>query len=1335
MSSSAEHRPSKLDISLVVRDPIVVSPDISVLEAIAQMQQVQLTAPPPAASGAADTEATDTEATDTRVTAHQRIRASGVLVVADEQYAGILTTPDIVGLLSQAAGDTAALAEIPIGEAMRAGVRLYQKDWVNAAAAIARLQQQNDSHLVILNAQGYPLGVVTCETLQPALNRELQNQRRIEALLADSERRYASLTALAPVGILRTSAAGRCTYVNEYYCQILQLAPEALVGQMWDYRLHPDDRDRVIATWERSVQANEPSSVECRLYRADGAVVWIHNRSAAEYGSHGQITGYVSAATDITESKRAEAQLQSLIAGTAATTGQDFFPALARHISETLEVSHVAVAERHGEKMQTLARCMHGELLPNTVYDLANTLCEEVLQRGSRHGSSPVQQAFPEDLSADTGQSHLGVLFRDSAGEAIGTLCVFDAQPVKDLQRAEQILRVFAARASAELERQRATSSLEQLNRQLETKIQIRTAELQEQKRFLQTVLDTLPVPVFWLDGQSTYLGCNQAFAAANGLGSPADLIGKTITDVVRVRSESEGFMADNQRILETGRSELGIQESYTGPNGEQKRIETSKAPLLNLAGDVVGIVATFQDVTEREQSEQALRNSEQRFRSAIANAPFPISIHAEDGEVIQISAAWTELTGYTHADIPTMVTWAQLAYGDRAEFVLENYIRKLYSLESRWDEGEFTITTQEGSQRIWQFSSAPLGALADGRRLATSMAVDVTERRRAELALRESEERYRTIYNQAALGLISFSAEGSIIDVNPSFCQMLGYSREELLSKTALQLTYPGDHAEFFPAVARLFTDEQHSFFKEKRCLRKDGSHFWVGATVSIVRDSAGQIKHALGVLQDISARKQHEAERERAEAQSYALLRRSQLLNRISSEIRASLELDTILHNLVHAVVAELAVDSCTFGWYTHSEDTEQGLAQLEVIWEKKSRDGASCLGTYSADLCPLALEHIASDQPFRVDRITAAPDVALADHLQQIGLLTYFCLPIHTAGGKIGSLQMGRFDADQPWTEEEIELFYSIANQVAIAIYQAQLYEESQAKTQALERSYRELQDAQIHMVQAEKMSSLGQLVAGIAHEINNPVGFIYGNLAVATNYVDSLTALVQCYQQAYPEPTQSVAQLLHQADVDYILTDFPKLLASMENGATRIQAIVQSLRTFSRLEQAGQSAVDINQRIENTLVILQNRLNGRAGKPEIAVVKRYGDLPQIECYGSLLDQVFINLLVNAVDAIEERQAAVHDHTGRILITTALSSDRVLISIQDNGIGMDAATQASIFNPFFTTKPIGVGTGMGLSISYQIVAGSHNGRLDCRSIPGEGTEFIIEIPSCLS
>ena len=286
---------------------------------------------------------------------------------------------------------------------------------------------------------------------------------------------------------------------------------------------------------------------------------------------------------------------------------------------------------------------------------------------------------------------------------------------------------------------------------------------------------------------------------------------------------------------------------------------------------------------------------------------------------------------------------------------------------------------------------------------------------------------------------------------------------------------------------------------------------------------------------------------------------------------------------------------------------------------------------------------------------------------------------------------------------------------------------------ARTAALQASYQQLKDAQLQLVQSEKMSSLGNLVAGVAHEINNPVSFIYGNLEPCLDYVGALSHLIALYQKHYSHPHPEISEFIEQADIQYTLEDFPNLINSMQTGANRIQSIVQSLRTFSHAQQEGVKAIDIHNNIDSTLVILQNRLNGRAGTPAIDVVKNYGELPLIECYGGLLNQVFMNLLVNGIDAIEQQQkTASPDYLGCLSITTkVVSHEKIVISIRDNGIGMAQKTQDKIFNPFFTTKPVGIGTGMGLSISYKIVTGDHQGQFYCSSALGKGTEFAVELP----
>lgn len=296
---------------------------------------------------------------------------------------------------------------------------------------------------------------------------------------------------------------------------------------------------------------------------------------------------------------------------------------------------------------------------------------------------------------------------------------------------------------------------------------------------------------------------------------------------------------------------------------------------------------------------------------------------------------------------------------------------------------------------------------------------------------------------------------------------------------------------------------------------------------------------------------------------------------------------------------------------------------------------------------------------------------------------------------------------------------------------------LYNESQNKTIQLQKSYQELKETQLQLIQAEKMSSLGQLVAGIAHEINNPITFITGNLGPALNYFEKLKQLLSLYTEAVQTLPPDIAQFLKENDIEYIVEDLPKLLVSMSHGATRIEDIVQSLKTFSRLGGSELNTVDLHENIDSTLVILQNRLNGRSGTPKIAIHKDYGDIPKIECYVSLLNQVFMNLLVNAIDAIEEQQILEGElFTGIIKITTAVIDEhRISVAITDNGLGINPSIKANIFNPFFTTKPVGIGTGMGLSLSYQIVTQNHNGTLSVESIPGERTTFLTELWCSLS
>jgi signal transduction histidine kinase len=488
------------------------------------------------------------------------------------------------------------------------------------------------------------------------------------------------------------------------------------------------------------------------------------------------------------------------------------------------------------------------------------------------------------------------------------------------------------------------------------------------------------------------------------------------------------------------------------------------------------------------------------------------------------------------------------------------------------------------------------------------------------------------------------------------------------------------------------------------------------------------------------------------------------SQVLRQVTDQIRSTLDLKTVLTTVVQEVQKLLNTDRVVM--YQFGSDWVG-----EVVVEVVRDPWHSILGNRHQDDC-FPTDH---GQQYLDGRVRAIADVAIADiapcHkalLRTMQVQANLVVPIRFVNRLWGLLIAHECNAPRLWEPFELDLLQQLADQAAIALHQAELYEQScvaaatataQAQqlrqtTDELTQTLQELKKTQSQLVQTEKMSSLGQLVAGVAHEINNPVSFIHGNLFYVATYAQSLMEVVAAYEQDHPQPNPQLRAVLEAADLDFLKQDFPKVLESMQVGVGRIQQIVRSLQNFSRHDQADKKHVDLHEGLDNTLLILQHRLKAVGNRPEIQIVKTYGDLPPVECYSGQLNQVFMNLLSNAIDALEEAQNVRRKERDAVkearnqeenplnpqpsalsptisIHTSLIDSNRVLVRIADNGLGMDEPVRARLFDPFFTTKPVGKGTGLGLAISYQIVVEKHNGSIQCHSRPGQGAEFAIEIP----
>ncbi|MEG4396420.1 PAS domain S-box protein [Microcoleus sp. BROC3] len=632
------------------------------------------------------------------------------------------------------------------------------------------------------------------------------------------------------------------------------------------------------------------------------------------------------------------------------------------------------------------------------------------------------------------------------------------------------------------------------------------------------------------------------------------------------------------------------------------------------------------------------------------------------------------------------------------------------------------------------ELNESTLAALASS---ADAIALGI-KRKQTEEALATQKQTLRAIIDNAPIWVWLTDTKGKMLLVNKTFCESVNVPEERFLAASHSSEILGGEAFAKCMASDVQVGSQDTPFYADEIMQFADGNNHHLEVIKAKVKDANGSTIGLIGLGLDVTKQKESQIQSQQSEARFRKLAEQEALLNQLASNIRESLDLDTILATTVQQIRELLQLDRCQFIWYWPDASPPVWAVQYEA----KNADLPSLLGLVPAGVTGSHAERIAKLEIIRVDDCETLTDPAEREFFRSVGFNSLLDIPLQTSAGKIGVICCSDSSSVRCWSDGEVELLVAVGNQLAIAINQAELYTKSvdsariaQEQAAKLEVTLCELQQAQTQLVQAEKMSSLGQMVAGIAHEINNPVSFIFGNLTYTEEYTTNLMKLVQMYRDEYPEPSPDIQQAIEVLEMDFVLDDLPKMLSSMQVGATRIRDIVRSLRNFSRLDESDMKKVNIHEGIDSTLMILEHRLKVQrvsvAGteyrRPAIQLVKEYGELPLVECYAGLLNQVFMNIIANAIDVLQQPL----ENPGIIRIRTEVEGTLAVIRIADNGAGMTDRVKQRIFDPFYTTKPIGSGTGMGLAISHSIIVEKHKGEIKCFSVVGKGTEFIIEIP----
>lgn len=822
-----------------------------------------------------------------------------------------------------------------------------------------------------------------------------------------------------------------------------------------------------------------------------------------------------------------------------------------------------------------------------------------------------------------------------------------------------------------------------------------RTEEnLRNTQDFLNAVLQNLPISVFIKDAvEQKFIYWNKASEELFGYSSD-EVLGNNAAELLEPE-QANYLQAQDLELFARHKGVDLPEEIIQLPRRGKRILHTKKVPLFDDSGAPKYILGIAQDITESKKTETELS----RLAIVAQKTQNGVIITDAQGCIEWVNEGFTRISGYVLAEMQGKKP-GDVLQGPQTDPLTIAQLRSALDAGEPFNQ-EIYNYRKDGKGYWVALSIAPIYQETGELEGFIAVQTDITDRKQATESVRESESYYRCIVETASEGVWMFDSESITTFANSRMAEMLGYTVEEMLGRSLFEFIGDDDReiAESYVQRRRQGIRERHDFM----FTRKDGSHLWAIVSATPMFDAEGKFSGVLRMITDISDRKQAEAE-----------LR--QTLQELEFE-KFALDQSAIVSN------------TNEFGIITYVNDQFCELFKYsrEELIGKTHRLVNSAY--HPADFFKQLWSTIRQGKVWRGEMKNQAKDGTLF-------WLDTTIVPFLNTNGEPHQYVAIRKDITKRKHAEE-----------AVRLSESQL----RTKNQELAKALRDVHKTQSMMVQNEKMVSLGQLVAGVAHEINNPVSFIYGNVMHADDYFKDLLKMLQLYQQEYPHPAAVIQKEIDHIDLNFLLKDLPKLLNSMKMGAERIRQIVLSLKNFSRLDEAEQKQVDIHEGIESTLLILQHRLKETAGRPKIVLLKEFGNLPRVQCYAGQLNQVFMNIIGNAIDALEEAMETGNWAEGELAPipycpsptlrictdvkyeqdTSSRHPSHIVIRIADNGPGIPIDVHERLFDPFFTTKEPGKGTGLGLSISYQIVVEKHGGKLKCHSAPGQGTEFAIEIP----